>query len=151
MSSASFDPDCAFCAIAIGRASDVEVVADARAWVAFFPPEPAVLGHTLIIPRGHVADLWAAPADVVTDLAAAARLVGRAIQRALSPEGMNLISSAGPAAEQTLFHLHVHVVPRWPDDGFGPIWPPRSTPEPAAFERTAERVRAAVAQLREAR
>ena len=50
--------------------------------------------------------------------------VGRAIQEALTPEGMNLISSAGEAASQTVFHLHLHVVPRWHGDHIGNIWPP---------------------------
>ena len=144
-----FDPGCAFCAIAVGGNSDVEVIADDSEWVAFFPPEPAVLGHTLIIPRSHVADLWTAPTRAVTEVVVGAQFVGRAIQEALSPEGMNLISSAGSAAEQTVFHLHIHVVPRWSGDGLGPFWPPKSTPEPVAFGHTAEVLRAALARLRE--
>jgi histidine triad (HIT) family protein len=146
-----FDPGCTFCAIAAGGNSDVEIIADDSVWVAFFPPQPAVLGHTLIIPRDHVADLWTASTRVVREVAVGARFVGRAIQEALSPEGMSLISSAGSAAEQTVFHLHIHVVPRWSGDGLGPFWPPKSTPEPAAFSRTAELLRAAVARLRESR
>jgi histidine triad (HIT) family protein len=52
--------------------------------------------------------------------------VGRAIQNALEPEGMNLITSSGALAEQSVFHLHLHLVPRWSNDGFGRIWPPES-------------------------
>ncbi len=69
-----------------------------------------------------MADFWEAPAGLASDLATAAADVGRALKEALEPDGLNLITSAGSAAEQTVFHLHVHIVPRWHDDGFGPIW-----------------------------
>ena len=114
---------CAFCAIAQGRDRSVEVLCEDRDWVAFFPLKPATPGHTLVIPRRHVADLWKVDPPLGAELMAAVIRVGRAIDRALKPEGMNLISSAGEIAEQTMFHLHLHVVPRWHRDGFGKIWP----------------------------
>jgi histidine triad (HIT) family protein len=117
------DPTCAFCAIAGGRDESVEVVCEGKAWIAFFPLEPATPGHTLIIPRAHVADLWHAPLSLAADLMEGVMKVGTAIEEASHPEGMNLITSAGKVAEQTIFHLHLHVVPRWSRDGFGPIWP----------------------------
>lgn len=114
---------CDFCAIARGEDPSVEVVCEADVWVAFFPLEPATPGHTLVIPRTHVSDLWAAPAPLVAELMIGVAHVGGAINSAINPEGMNLITSAGDAAEQTVFHLHLHVVPRWTQDGFGQIWP----------------------------
>jgi len=74
---------------------------------------------------------------------AAAIKVGRAIELALAPEGMNLITSAGEIAEQTVFHLHLHLVPRWRRDGFGKIWPPNSTYEDTTLDDAAARIRAA--------
>ncbi len=71
--------------------------------------------------------------------------VGRAIQSALAPEGMNLISSSGEVAEQSVFHLHLHVVPRWRRDGFGRIWPLESTTEQEEIENVADLIRAACA------
>jgi histidine triad (HIT) family protein len=69
--------------------------------------------------------------------------VGAAIHSAIKPEGMNLITSAGKAAEQTVFHLHLHVVPRWTQDRFGPIWPIEGMKyEDAALENVAELIRA---------
>ncbi len=115
--------DCEFCAIARGQDSSVEVVCESKEWVAFFPLEPATPGHTLIIPRDHVSDLWKAPPSLAADLMQAVVRVGNAIEEALHPEGMNLITSAGSVAEQTVFHLHLHLVPRWKRDGFGRIWP----------------------------
>ena len=136
--------DCPFCAIAQGKDSSVELVREDRNWVAFFPPEPATPGHTLIIPRIHVVDLWQADAELGADLMAAVILVGRAIQESLTPDGMNLISSAGKTAEQTVFHLHLHVVPRWKRDGFGPIWPPEGKFEDEELAGLAIRVRQAL-------
>jgi histidine triad (HIT) family protein len=116
--------ECPFCAIAEGRDTAIEFVAEGSGWLAFFPLGPATPGHTLIIPRTHVSDFWSADVGVVEELAVAAKRVGDAIQTALNPEGMNLITSAGGLAEQTVFHAHLHVVPRWSHDGFGPIWTP---------------------------
>lgn len=117
------EPDCDFCAIGRGDDESAEIVCARPMWVAFFPLEPATPGHTLIIPRAHVADLWEAEPALAAELMEAALIVGRAIAAASAPEGMNLITSAGSAAEQTVFHLHLHVVPRWHEDGFDEIWP----------------------------
>src|SRR4051812_20757597 len=103
--------DCPFCAIARGEDGSVEIVCERSQWVAFFPPEPATPGHTLIIPRAHVRDLWHADPELGAVLMEAVIHVGNAVQTAVSPDGMNLISSAGEAAEQTVFHLHLHIVP----------------------------------------
>jgi histidine triad (HIT) family protein len=133
---------CDFCEIAAGRA-DAEVVAEGDRWVAFFPLEPATPGHTLVIPKEHVKDLWDASLDVARDLMGAVVQVGRAINSALQPDGMNLISSAGRAAEQTVPHLHLHVVPRWSADGFGEIWPSKTPTSRAVKEDAAKQIRAA--------
>lgn len=138
----TFDPDCDFCAIARGT-SHAERVCEHETWLAFFPIAPATPGHTLIIPRDHTPDLWTASDGMGRELMSAAMRVGRAIQETLLPEGLNLITSAGAAAEQTVHHLHLHVVPRWSHDGFGAIWPPK-TPMPDRLEQdVADRIRRA--------
>jgi histidine triad (HIT) family protein len=133
---------CDFCKIARGDA-EAEVVCEGEHWVAFFPLHPATPGHTLIIPREHVENLWAASLSVGGELMQAAIEVGRAIQDALQPDGLNLISSAGAAAEQTVPHLHLHVVPRWDDDAFGRIWPPQKETADEVVRAAAIRIRAA--------
>jgi histidine triad (HIT) family protein len=137
------DPACDFCAIARGEDSGAEVVCEGDGWLAFFPLNPATPGHTLIIPRQHVVDLWKIEPRLGAALMAAVIRVGRAVEEALSPEGMNLITSAGETAEQTIFHLHLHVVPRWRRDGFGQIWPRDGKYEDARLDDVAERIRAA--------
>jgi len=144
-SAAGTPTNCDFCAIARGEDPTVEVVCEASDWVAFFPVNPATPGHTLIIPRKHVPDLWQAELSLGADLMVAAIRVGHAIDAALTPEGMNLITSAGEIAEQTVFHLHLHVVPRWRRDGFGDIWPPATRGEDADLGDVADRIREALA------
>ena len=134
---------CDFCAIARGEDRSVEVVCEDRNWIAFFPLDPATPGHTLVVPRVHVVDLWEVEPCLAGELMAAVIRVGRAVGAALKPEGMNLITSAGKAAEQTVFHLHFHVVPRWQRDGFGRIWPGERKFEDATLENVADRIREA--------
>jgi len=140
--------DCDFCAIARGDDRSVEVVCEARNWIAFFPLDPATPGHTLLIPRKHVTDLWDAGPDLDADLMRAVVRVGTAIRTALNPEGTNVITSSGEAAEQTVFHLHMHIVPRWRKDGFGRIWPVEGKFEDAALAEAAGRIRQACGEQR---
>lgn len=135
--------DCPFCRIIEGSDPEAQVVGEGETWVAFFPLQPATRGHTLVVPRAHISDFWHADQRTAADLAAACVDIGRALEAVLAPEGMNLITSAGDVAEQTVFHLHFHVVPRWRDDGIDPIWPSSSDEPERASEALAEAVRRA--------
>ena len=117
------DLDCAFCQIVRGE-QPARVVGDSPDALAFFPLRPVCPGHTIVIPKTHIRDLWTDVSVPAEGLMQAVIRTGQAISRALRPDGMNLISSAGQAASQTVFHLHLHVVPRWSDDHIGNIWPP---------------------------
>jgi histidine triad (HIT) family protein len=118
-----------------------------KKWVAFFPNEPATPGHTLIIPREHIPDLWACGPELAADLMGAAVLVGRAVSAAVAPDGMNLITSAGSAAGQTVFHLHLHVVPRWTSDPIGEIWPPKTSMKEKLRDELAAEIRSQCASI----
>jgi len=139
----SFDPDCDFCRIAQSPGDRTETICEGADWVAFFPMKPATPGHTLVIPRSHIRDVWALDPEIGGELMAAIVRVGRAIQSALAPEGMNLISSSGEVAEQSVFHLHLHLVPRWHRDGFGRIWPLESSAQQDEIDNVADLIRAA--------
>lgn len=131
---------CEFCAIAAGE-RPAEIVGSGQDWLAFFPLSPATRGHTLVIPRIHVADLWELDGPMAETLMHACIRMGRAIRSAVKPDGMNLITSSGEAAEQSVFHLHLHLVPRWQDDIIGPIWPSDAEETPAWVHETATKVR----------
>lgn len=107
--------DCPFCEIATGQAA-AAIVYQTTSVIAFFPDAPAVRGHTLVVPKQHVADFLQAGAEVTAEVAVAATVVGRALDSVLQPEGINVITSARAAATQTVMHLHLHVLPRWMND-----------------------------------
>ena len=117
------DEDCIFCRIAAGELPAQVVDSDQRT-VSFMDISPATRGHALVIPRRHARDLHEVGADdLAACLAAAQRLAGRARDR-LGADGVNLLNSCGRAAWQTVFHFHVHVIPRYDDDPLRLPWKP---------------------------
>lgn len=113
---------CPFCAIIMGEGWAREIYRDDHA-VAFFPLRPATLGHTLVVPRRHIPDIWELPEADAACLSRTVLRVATALRAAVTPDGLNIIQSNGVAATQTVPHLHVHLVPRWAADVMGPIWP----------------------------
>jgi histidine triad (HIT) family protein len=117
------DPDCIFCKIVAGELPGTIVAEDERT-VAFMDISPATRGHALIVPRRHVADLGEIDDDELAACAAAARRLARRAKEALGADGVNLMNSWGPAAWQTVFHFHVHVIPRYDGDPLQLPWKP---------------------------
>lgn len=131
---------CEFCAIA-GRDAPAEVVYETDTTLAFFPLAPATRGHSIVIPKRHIQDFLHATPDDLTGLSETVLRVGRALEAVLEPQGMNLISSAGEAASQSIMHLHVHLVPRWKGDAVGEIWPPSAPTAEPVLTHIAETIR----------
>jgi histidine triad (HIT) family protein len=84
---------------------------------------------------------WQLDEGLAADLAIGALRIGRALGKVVKAEGMNLITSAGAIAEQTVPHVHLHVLPRWVDDRVGPIWPPDEKTESAVLNGLADELR----------
>jgi histidine triad (HIT) family protein len=117
------ESECIFCKIVAGEIPARIVDEDERT-IAFMDIAPATRGHALVIPRAHSRDIFDAdPEDVRAVAAAAQRLALRANER-LAADGVNLLSSSGSAAWQTVFHLHMHVIPRYRDDPLRLPWVP---------------------------
>ena len=133
-------PACIFCAIVAGEAPSLRVYEDDHV-VAFLDINPATVGHALVVPRTHVADVWEADGEVLGHVMRGAAHVARLARDRLAAPGVNLVQATGPVAWQTVFHLHVHVVPRYPDDGLVLPWRPGRTDE-AALAATAARLTA---------
>lgn len=140
-------PECPFCEIVDRADPDArEVYRDERA-MAFFPTDPAVLGHTLVIPRQHVPDLWSLDEVTAKHLSVVTLRIAHAVRDALHPDGLNIIQSNGSAASQTVAHVHVHVVPRWDGDRIGRIWPPESSYSDAAIDNAWQELRSACQKI----
>ena len=131
--------DCIFCAIVAGEAPAHLLDSDEHT-VAFMDISPATPGHALVIPRRHSADLTEIePEDLANTTIAAQRLAAR-MRETLEPAGFNLINACGAAAWQTVFHFHIHVIPRYFEDPLQLPWVPRGA-DMDEIARTAAQIR----------
>lgn len=115
--------ECIFCAIVEGKIPSAKVYENDHVF-AFMDIAPANPGHLLIIPKQHYRNIFDMPADVGSKIMEAAVLLANAIQDALKPDGLNLFQSNEPAAFQTVFHFHLHLIPRWEEDPLRLPWKP---------------------------
>jgi histidine triad (HIT) family protein len=117
------DPDCLFCKILAGALPATIVDEDERT-VAFMDINPATDGHALVIPRAHSRDLLSVDPEALKAVAVAAQRLATRMSGRLGAEGVNLINSCGAVAWQTVFHFHVHVIPRYATDPLRLPWTP---------------------------
>jgi histidine triad (HIT) family protein len=122
------DPTCLFCRIVAGEVPSRQIYADKDA-VAFLDIGPWHRGHSLVVPRRHVPDLVTG-APALPEIAPAIDAVARLLMRKLAADGVTVLSSSGAAAGQEVFHLHVHVVPRYADEpGLTMLVNPHTVPD----------------------
>jgi histidine triad (HIT) family protein len=131
--------DCIFCKIIRGEIT-AQIVDEDERTVAFMDIHPATRGHALVVPRRHARGLFEIdPEDLAAVALAAQRLALRAHER-LGADGVNLLNSRGQAAWQTVFHFHMHVIPRYVGDPLRLPWQP--TPgDPEEIAAAAETLR----------
>jgi histidine triad (HIT) family protein len=117
------DPDCLFCKIVAGEVPATIVAEDERT-VAFMDINPATRGHALVVPRTHARDLIDVDGDDLAAVAQAGQRLAATMSERLGADGVNLLNSCGAAAWQTVFHFHLHVIPRYEDDPLRLPWVP---------------------------
>jgi histidine triad (HIT) family protein len=117
------DPDCIFCKILAGELPS-RIVDEDELTIAFMDIAPATRGHALVIPRTHTADLASVGARDLQAVALAAKRLAARMSERLGADGINLLNSCGAAAWQTVFHFHVHVIPRYQGDPLRLPWVP---------------------------
>ena len=117
------DPDCIFCKIVAGELPAEIVDADERT-VSFMDINPATRGHALVIPRAHSEDLFTVSGEDLAATMSSARRLAERMRDTIHPDGFNILNSCGRAAWQTVFHFHLHVVPRYHDDPLELPWRP---------------------------
>ena len=134
------EADCIFCAIVAGEIPATRVDEDERT-IAFMDINPWTRGHALVIPRTHARDIHVIdPEDLSACAVAAQRLAARA-RDGLGAAGVNLLNACGAAAWQSVFHFHIHVIPRYPGDPLQlPVAPVQG--DPAQIAAAAQALRA---------
>jgi histidine triad (HIT) family protein len=113
--------DCLFCKIVAGEIPSKRIYEDGH-YLAFLDIFPANRGHTLVIPKAHFVDIHSMPAEVYGGIAATAKKIADLLQEKLGSEGTTIFQMNREAGWQTVFHAHMHVIPRWSGDGLHKPW-----------------------------
>lgn len=133
---------CIFCKIINGEIPSAKVYEDEHVY-AFLDISQVTKGHTLVIPKVHTKDIFELPQDVAGHLFSSVPKIAQAIKEAYSLEGLNILNNNGEKAGQTVFHYHLHLIPRYgKGDGFGAVWHDHSSQYSAEdLQQIAEQIR----------
>lgn len=116
------DEQCIFCKIIRGDIPCAKVFENEHV-LAFLDISQVTKGHTLVIPKVHKKDIYELTPDIASHLFEAVPQIANAIKEQYGPVGLNLLNNNGEAAGQTVFHYHMHILPRYGNgDGFGAVW-----------------------------
>ena len=117
------DPNCLFCKI-VAHELPARIVDEDERTVSFMDINPATRGHALVVPRQHAVDLLDVDPEDLAAVSLAAQRLGKRAMAQLGADGVNLLNSCRPAAWQTVFHFHIHVIPRYENDPLRLPWIP---------------------------
>ncbi len=117
--------NCIFCKIANGEIPSNTIYEDDDFRV-ILDNGPATKGHALVLPKKHYANLFEIPEDVLSKAAVVAKRVAGTMKEKLACDGLNLVQNNGETAGQTVMHFHLHIIPRYADDGQHILWKPTS-------------------------
>lgn len=114
--------DCIFCKIAQGEIPSAKVFENEHV-VAFLDISQVTKGHTLVIPKVHKENLFELTPEIAKNIFEAVPGIANALKAVYNPIGLNMVNNNGESAGQTVFHYHVHLIPRYgKGDGFGAVW-----------------------------
>ena len=117
--------NCIFCKILNGDIPSTKIYEDDQ-FVIMLDIGPASFGHALILPKDHYANIYEMPEEVLSKSICLAKTFGEKLVKALGADGLNLVQNNGTAAGQTVFHYHLHLIPRYEGDSVGDLWTPGS-------------------------
>lgn len=118
--------DCVFCKIVNGDIPSNTIYENSE-FKVIMDISPATKGHVLVLPKEHFKDIYDIDAETAGKLFQLAAVVARALKEVLHCDGLNIIQNNGEIAGQTVFHFHMHLIPRYENDGAGITWTPGST------------------------
>lgn len=119
------DENCIFCKIINGDIPSTKIYEDEQ-FMIMLDIGPASFGHALLLPKDHYANVFEMPEDVLAKAICLAKEIGEKLVKALGADGLNLVQNNGLAAGQTVFHYHMHLIPRYENDSVGELWTPGS-------------------------
>ena len=122
------DENCIFCKILAGEIPSTAVYEDDD-FKAILDVNPAARGHVIILPKNHAANIYELPDEDASKIMIVAKKIATAIEKAYQCDGVNILQNNGEAAGQTVFHLHVHVIPRFKGDTVNIGWKQGDMPE----------------------
>lgn len=134
--------DCVFCKIVDGQIPSAKVQEDGLT-LAFMDIGQVNPGHVLVAVKAHVENIFCLDDRLAAAVFQTAARVARAVQKAYAPEGVTLYQANGSAAGQTVYHFHLHIVPRYDQDGMQLAWPVKNPPR-EQLEANAAKLRAAL-------
>ena len=134
--------DCVFCGIVAGRIPSTKVHED-ELTLAFMDIGEVNPGHVLVAVKPHVENIYGLDETLAAAVLQTAARVARAVKKTYSPEGLTLYQANGSAAGQTVYHFHLHIVPRYEKDGMNLTWPVNNPPR-EQLEANAAKLRAAL-------
>ncbi|MCS7287368.1 MAG: HIT family protein [Anaerolineae bacterium] len=134
--------DCVFCRI-VRREAPAEIVYEDEKAMAFMDINPVTPGHTLLIPKAHFRNIFDLDEEVASHLMKVAVKLAPILREAMEADGLNILNANEPAAFQSVFHFHLHLVPRTFGDGIMPPWIQKPG-NPAQIRAAAERIRKVV-------
>jgi len=134
------DLDCVFCRI-VADTRQCTMIAEDESTLAFMDIHPANDGHCLVIPKAHFATIFDIPPNAFAEVGRMVARVAVAVRDALGPSGLSLVQANGAAANQTVGHLHVHVLPRRDGDALMLNWPRTGDADPVRIAELAGRIR----------
>ncbi len=116
--------DCIFCKLANGEIPTRSIYED-EDFKVILDAAPATRGHALILPKEHADNLYQLPEEMTGRAFVLAKKMAVSMSETLGCQGFNIVQNNGEVAGQTVFHFHIHLVPRYTDDGQGLFWEPR--------------------------
>jgi histidine triad (HIT) family protein len=135
---------CVFCRIVSGTEPAQRIYED-ELTLSFMDINPGTRGHALVIPKAHAVDIHDIAPDALAAVARTAQRIAAAAKVALGCAGVNLVQSSGAAAFQSVYHIHFHVIPRYPGDGVRLPWVPRRG-DPVEIARNGDLLRSSLVQ-----
>ena len=130
--------DCVFCKVVAGELPSNKIYENSEVLV-FLDINPVNIGHSLVVSKKHFDNIYETPAEILANMITAAKIVSKAIKSQMKADGINVTMNNDSTAGQVIFHSHMHIIPRFANDGFG-VWQSKIKYKEGEGKDVAERI-----------